>query len=333
MANLQHSFDKAAGRRHLRKNRSARYPISRSPLWRLTSIHKLATLIGVAVEDLKSICTSPTYSRFQEKLKPDAKFGKRPRQIQEPTNATLRIHYRLAKHLDSIERPDFLHSATKRRSHVSNARAHLDSGGAVVAMDIAKFYESTSYNHVKAFFLRDLGCAPDIARFLASVCTADGHLPTGSCISPLLSYFTHRRLFAAIEAMCSARGVTMTLYVDDLTLSGSHATKTMMYEVRSLIKKQGLVTKPEKDALVCPGKAAIITGAVRDGQALRLRNRHHDAVVTLQDRIAVGELNDIVFNKLRGQIASARAVEPVAATRLVARMNRMLSGIGGAVEV
>ncbi|MGE8450146.1 MAG: reverse transcriptase family protein [Pseudomonadales bacterium] len=319
MKKQSHRREKTVGRARLRKNKSARYPIERSPLWRLSSIHKLAALIGVPVEDLEATCTAPTYNRFDDQAKP----GKEPRHIQEPTEATLRIHYRIVRHLDSIQRPDFLHSATKRRSHVTNARAHVGSGGAVVAMDIRKFFESTTYQHVKAFFHKDLGCSHDVARLLATVCTADGHLPTGSCISPLLSYFTHRQLFAEIEKLCSAKGVTMTLYVDDLTLSGMRATKTMLFQVKALVSRQGLRTQPTKDAVVPPGKAAIITGAVRNGDQLRLRNKHHNSIVAIQDSIAVGQ--DSSLNELSGRVAAARAVEPGAATRLETRLDQIVS--------
>jgi Reverse transcriptase (RNA-dependent DNA polymerase) len=322
MKNQQHRLDKAAGRRRLRRNESARYPIEKSPLWGLTSTHKMAALIGVPVDDLHLVCMAPTYNRFDEQPKPGSKPGKELRHIQEPVETTLRIHYRIAKHLDSIQRPDFLHSATKKRSHVTNAQAHVDAGGAVVAMDIRKFFESTTYHHVKAFFLKDLGCSVDIARLLATVCTADGHLPTGSCISPLLSYFTHRQMFAAVEALCAEKKAPMTLYVDDLTLSGPHATKTLLHAVKALINRQGLRTQPSKDAVVRPGKAAIITGAVRDGGQLRLRNQHHNSIVRLQDRFANGD--DVSVDELRGRVAAARSVEPVAAVRLEARLKHIL---------
>ena len=54
MKSQQHRVDKAAGRKRLRKNRSARYPIEKSPLWSLISIHKLAALIDVPVKDIES---------------------------------------------------------------------------------------------------------------------------------------------------------------------------------------------------------------------------------------------------------------------------------------
>jgi hypothetical protein len=317
MKNPSHSREKTLGRARLRKNQSARYPIERSPFWRLSSIHQLATLLDVPVHEIKAICMEPSYNRFDDRPKP----GKEPRHIQEPTSRTLKIHYRMARYLDSIERPEFLHSATKKRSHVTNARAHLSSGGGVVAMDIRKFFESTTYHHVKAFFHRDLGCSHDVARLLATVCTADGHLPTGSCISPLLSYFTHRQMFARIEMLCIEQNVTVTLYVDDLTLSGIHATKSMLYQIKQLIVRHGLRTKATKDAVVRPGKSAIITGVMRTGGQLRLRNRHHEAIVAIQDQVVAGECES--SHQLRGRIAAARAVDPQAACRLEARMKRL----------
>lgn len=115
----------------------------------------------------------------------------------------------------------------------------------------------------------------------------------------------------------------MTLYVDDLTLSGIHATKSMLYQIKAFIVRHGLQTKPTKDAVVRPGKSAIITGAIRDGNQLRLRNKHHDAIVKIQDQIALGQCPSL--DQLRGRVASARAVEPRAAERLEARLKRITS--------
>ena len=221
MKTSSHRRDKAAGRRRIRQNESARYSIDKSPLWNLKSIHRLAKLIGVSVEDLGHTCMSPSFREFDDPPKAGAKSGAAPRHIEEPIEATLRIHYMLLKFFDSISRPDLVHSARRGRSYISNASAHLRSLGAVVVMDIRKFYENTTYEQVKRFFFRDLGCALDVAKHLASVCTVNGHLPTGSCLSPLLSYFVHGRMFAEIEQLCTNRGTVMTLYIDDMTFSSN----------------------------------------------------------------------------------------------------------------
>jgi hypothetical protein len=78
----------------------------------------------------------------------------------------------------------------------------------------------------------------------------------------------------------------------------------------------GPETQPTKDAVIKPAKAAIITGVVREERRLRF------AIVTLQDVIVSGE--DRPHQRLRGQLAAARSVEPAAAIRLSARLARML---------
>lgn len=312
-------LEKRRGRARLRRNKSARYPISSSPLWRLRSLHVLATLLQTDFDLIEPLCLNPTYRRgFESSPKP----GKDARAIQVPTEDTMRLHYRLLKLLDSIERPEFLHSATKKRSHVTNARAHTDFAGALVSVDIRKFFESTTYGHIKRFFHLDLGCSHDVARYLASLCTADGHLPTGSCISSLLSYFVHQKLFNEIASLCHSRQVTMSLYVDDLTFSGLHATKALQYEVGKLVRRAGLRTHPRKNIRVRPGKAAIVTGVVVHDGTLKLRNLHHQKIIQIQNSIADG---DFPHDELAGRMAAARAIDPVAAGKLHARLLKVRS--------
>ncbi len=305
--------EQAAASRRLRANGPSRYPIERSPLWHLRSIHALARLLGVAQADLETVCMHPTYRRFQSTPKP----GGRPRDVAQPTGETLRAHYRIATLLDRVQRPDFLHSATRTRSYVTNAKAHVDTNGAVATLDIENFFESTSFLHVKRFFRDELHCANDVARLLATLCTVDGHLPTGSGLSPLLSYFTHRSVFGAIDRLCRDAQVTMTLYVDDITLSGVHATRSLLHRIEALLVHQGLRVQKAKTACVRPGKAAIITGVVRDDGQLRLRNRHRRAIVEQQDRIRRRQASE--QPGLMGRLAAARAVDPVTAGKLAAR--------------
>ena len=79
-----------------------------------------------------------------------------------------------------------------------------------------------------------------------------------------------------------------------------------------------------KDAVLRPGKPAIITGVVRDSGSIHLRNKHHDAIVAAQDSIAHGSLAAV--DKLAGQMAAARSVDPQAARKLDARYQRLMFG-------
>lgn len=312
MQSKQHSREKAALRRGLRRNKSGRYPLEISPLWKLSSLHRLAELLRVSPDELEEIAKAPSYDRFIDKP-----GTKKERHVQEPLGLTMSVHYRLVKLLDSIKRPEFLHSATKKRSYISNAEAHR-AGHAIVQTDIRKFYENTTYQHVKAFLHKGLGWSHDLARLVARACTADGHLPTGSCISPLLSYFVHRQMFAGIEELCRERAVTLTLYVDDLTLSGPHATKALLYEVKSRIRRCDLET--HKETYVSPGNAGLVTGVALHGGQVHLRNKQHEAIVQIIDSIAAGDSS--LVDGLNGKLAAAQAVEPVAAAKLVQRYKK-----------
>ena len=314
MLSKQHKREKSARRSGLRKNKSGRYPLESSPLWKQKSLHKLADLLGTTPEELKGIASNPEYNEFVDK--PNTP---KERDVQEPLGATMHLHYSLVQLLDRIGRPDFLHSATKKRSYITNAEVHR-AGYAIVQTDIRKFYENTTYAHVKSFFFNDLSWSHDVARLVAKVCTVHGHLPTGSCISPLLSYFVHRRMFNGIEEICLRSGVVMTLYVDDLTLSGVHATSALLHQVKARIQRFDLATHKEKYA--APGNVGIVTGVALDNGQLRLRNKQRKAVVETINSIRAGDTR--LMDSLRGKLAAAHAVEPGAAAGLMGRYYRLV---------
>lgn len=314
MQSTPHTRAKKALKRGLRKNASGRYPLARSPLVAIKSLHVLARLLRLTPEGLRELASNPAYRRFVDKP-----GTPKERPIQEPLGATMRAHYRLTKLLDSIERPPYLHSATRRRSQVTNAEAHLlGPSRALVKTDIQKFYESTSEAHIKRFFLDDLGWARDLAKLMAKICTVDGHLPTGSCLSPILSYFVHRQTFNEVADICAASKVTMTLFVDDLCLSGEKATRALLFKVKGRISAAGL--KTHKDKLVPPGAPGLVTGVVIDAGGTRLRNKHHKTIWDGIEAVERGVLDGI--GTLRGQLGAATRIDRQAADVLQRRLDR-----------
>jgi hypothetical protein len=191
-------------KREIRREQCGRYALESSPLYGLSSIHRLASLLRISVDEFKEVAAHPTYRQTTE----TDEAGK-VRAIQEPLGLTLTLHYRFVRLLDRIKRPAFLHSATRERSHLSNAISHTGMH-AMAATDIAKFYENTKTHHLKAFFHVQLGWAHDLAVMMTAALTFEGHLATGSACSPLLSYFTHFKLFERIEALCTQEQVKMS---------------------------------------------------------------------------------------------------------------------------
>jgi Reverse transcriptase (RNA-dependent DNA polymerase) len=312
MNQLRHKSEKAALKRGFRKNKSARYPLTNSPLLKLTSIHLLARLLRLDVESMRKLSSSTEYNFFTITSKPN-----KPREVQEPLRSTMRTHYRFVKLLDSIQRPDFLQSATRNCSNITNAEKHK-GGEKVVKTDIKSFYQNTTFHHVKSFFHSDLGWPRDIAKMMALICTVNGHLPTGSCLSPLLSYWVHRKMFENIQVLCESKSVTLTLYVDDLILSGKLANKSLLKQVKNLIGQKGLLT--HKDVVIATNYAATVTGVIVDGNQIRVPNEHRLKIINSIDDVANGKVDQLP--RLRSQIAYAGAIEPKTKIQFMKRLQR-----------
>lgn len=179
------------------------------------------------------------------------------REIQQPKAALNAVHKRIALLLGRIEKPGFVYSATKRRSYVENAIQH-QTDERCVKVDVKEFYPNIKFNRVRSFFIDQLGCSGDIAHVLAVLCCVNGGLPTGSAISPVLSYFACAPMFARIAKLSVDRELKFTLYVDDMVFSGDAANWAFSDMVRRVLKNNGFVG--HKVTLYRAGDVKVVTG-------------------------------------------------------------------------
>src|SRR5690606_17568744 len=193
----------------------------------------------------------------------------------EKPNKSLDIYQsRIASLLCRIEPPDFIHSGTKRRSHVTNAKIHLANENTFTT-DIKSFFPSTPIEKVFYFFYGVMKCEPDVADLLAKLCTCNGHIPTGSRISMPMSCWANEKMFRELKNLSIQHNVTMTLYVDDITFTGSNVNKIFVNTVKKIITRHGHVMHPKKSILYPKGSVKVITGVViRNGTALARSEEH-----------------------------------------------------------
>jgi len=284
-----------------------KYSINSSPFFELSNKRKLANLLSIDVSIL-SLGTSKVdleYKTYVDK--------KTNRFIQEPYGHLLTIQRRILKFLSRIETPAYLHSAIKKRSYKTNAEAHL-LGGNVFKVDIVKFYGAVTFQRVHNFFLVDLKCSPDVATILTKLCTVkpnigNAHLPTGSCLSPILSYLVCANLFKTIEAHCKEKECIFTLYVDDITVSGKNATPSLMMEIAKEISKNGFSSHKYKAYQNGP---ALVTGLiVKDGK-LHLPHSRAKAIREAEKTLSLTVTPKIKANflaSLIGRLAEAEYID------------------------
>lgn len=244
------------------------YPLHQCALYALTSPAMLAKRLDIGPTELEDLANRPNnyLVRSQQKTSGGTRL------IEEPKPHLQRIHGRVHQLLSRVDLPRYVHSVRKRHSYITNAREHLGNGE-MVKLDVQKFYTNVRSGAVAAFFENQMRCAPDVAGLLAKLLTYKGHLPTGSKSSPILSYFVHKELFDEIAAQAATRGLTMTLYVDDIVVSGNGAHRGVLAAARYVISKHGL--RSHKLRHFGGKRPKIVTGVIVADDGLRLPNRRH----------------------------------------------------------
>ena len=286
---------------------SKRHPLHQSPFYRLTTRRKLAALFGLSEPALQQVLALPRPYTSR-----DIEVGRngqtKLRHVQEPRGALRPIHERARSLLSRIEPPEFLYCPVKGRSYVSNAACHVGARE-VRTLDVAKYFPSTPRHRVYWFFAAAMRCSPDVAAILAQLLTVDGHLATGSTVSPILSYYAFQDMWLAIAALARAAGCRLTVYMDDVTVSGDRVPEALMWQIRRQIDCRGLQYHKERHY---QGSFAEITGVIiRDGKTVlpnRQRLKAHALRVALM-QTDDEELARTIRQSISGLAGQQRQVE------------------------
>lgn len=288
--------------------RVEKYNIERSPLYNLSNKRKLADLLGVEISKLSSLERSGLTSQYRIFTDKNTR-----RFITEPIGELLLIHKRLLQLFTRIAPPHYVHSAIKKRSYKTNAEKHVAAEN-VLKIDIKKFFPSVKFHYIHGFFLSTLKCSSDIATILAKICTIKTqkygvHLPTGSCISPILSFLSNRRLFDSINTLCESRGCIFTLYVDDMTISGKNASRDLLTMIATKIHQYGYGYHKIQ---TFHGLPAIVTGLIVANGKLCLPHERAKKIRDLTDALecTVGKLRPQLLASLVGRLSEAEQINP-----------------------
>ena len=127
---------------------------------------------------------------------------------------------------------------------------------------------------------------------MATLLTYKGHIPTGSPVSSLLSYFSHRPMFDRLMHHALAHDITMTVLQDDVSFSGFRIDEAFRSKVRKIIKARGLTAKRSKQKFIHGGKAPEVTGIVVTANGLKAPWSRHKAL-----RAAIDDFDAAITEK------------------------------------
>jgi len=279
------------------------HPLNQSALYHLTTRPKLAKCLCISIAELRRVCDECRYSD-REII---TKKGK-TRRIQEPRGVLHQIHQKVARLLSRIEAPSFLYCPVKRRSYVSNAACHLQSKE-IRTLDIQSYFPSTTRRRIYWFFRTIMKCQPDVAAILASLLTVNDHLATGSPVSPILSFYAFYDMWHDLAQVTAAAGFSITVYMDDVTVSGIAVPERFMWEIRRRIYKAGL--HYHKERRFVNGRAEV-TGVILRGGKTLLPNRQHKKAHELRQHLRPTlepETKLRMERRLAGLLSQRRQVE------------------------
>lgn len=255
-----------------------RHPLNQSPFYKLRSKRKLADLLRISQAELRRLCVTAdnVYREFSIKKKDGSLRG-----VEDPARQLKLVQARIARQLSKIRPPDYLFCPVKGRSYVTNAAQHR--GKRVVrCLDVRKYFPNTPSRRVFWFFRTVMQCELDVAASLASLACYRGHLPTGSPLSPIMAFFAHYDVWQEVAAICGEHGYTLTVYIDDVTISAPKIDPAAMWAVKRAIHASGLRYHKEKCFY---GRPAEITGVIVNGDALAAPNRQLKKISGLRTTI------------------------------------------------
>lgn len=259
------------------------HALDQSILYKLQARAKLAKLLGLTGAELRHLSkwSNTLYSEWDEPKKDGAGF----RHIENPARLLKQAQGRLAKVLGRITPPSFLFCPVKKRCYVSNAAQHR--GNRVVkSLDIQKYFPNTKAQRVFWFFNSVMKCDRAIAGTLTSLACYKNHLPTGSPLSPIMAFYAHIDMWDKIGAICTREGITLTVYIDDVTVSGMKVPESVMWEIRRAIHGTGHRYHKEK---VFVDRPAEVTGVFVAGTELIAPHKQFKKVRNTQAIVRSGK--------------------------------------------
>lgn len=282
------------------------YGLRDSPFFRLRSKAKLARLLMVSSEKLKRLSNFEFgYISFK---KPKKKGGSRD--INAPVQPLKSVQTRIGVLLGRVAPPEYLFAPVKGRSYVDNAVRHIGAQS-VRLLDIEDFFPHCTINKVIWFFRSRMECSPDVAVILARIATHNGVLPQGSPCSPILAYFAYIEMLEEIDASVTRAGCKLSVYADDLTISGDTIPEGMIWELKQSLRRHGHQYAADKER-ARNGRPAEITGVILTRQGVTAPNRQRQKLHAINDELQNAKSADCIKrieSQLRGRLAQLRQIQ------------------------
>lgn len=237
--------------------------------------------------------------------------------------------------LNWIDVPDYIHAFERNKSIPVMAGKHVNKA-VVISMDIKDFFHSIKQHRLLSLF-QSLGIGAMPARTLSELCTFKAFVPQGALTSPKISNIIAARTFAPqIKAYCDGKGLTLTIYADDITVSSTDPNLNygeVISIITNIVSENGFRVNTRKTKVMKRHHRQYVCGVVVNEKTnlirrerLRLRAIVHNITVNGPEHEAMknNETVDRFINVLRGKINWFKQLNKNKADKLSAELTAAL---------
>jgi len=286
----------------------------------LLSIRYVARLLGYSPEGLLELADRAPhmYAPFDKRVVRNGKT--KLRHIDNPTGELKFVQHRIKERLlDTAPLPSFILGGVRGKTIRANARIHV-AQPVVVTLDIASYFPSVSHHRVFRVWRQVFGASEAVACALTKLTTFSGYLPQGSPASTPLANLVMLPLAQELSAFCASEGLRLSVWVDDITVSGA-AARQALPEILRRIHAYGLKVSSRKVKVMSAQTRQFVTGTVVNrkvsaGQArmrsvraslARWKHRGRDPSEVARLRGAIGFIGSVCKGQgssLKGKLAA-----------------------------
>lgn len=245
------------------------------------------------------------------------------RHIDNPTGELKELQNKIQrKILATVPIPRQMYGSVRGRSILGNALQHVHQP-VVVTMDLKDCFPSIDDLMVFKVF-KALGCSVGISSLFTKMTTFQRRLPQGPPTSPTLANLALRPLYEELQALAREASVTITFYLDDITISGEEVTGEFQNRLVTAISRHGFRVGRNKTHIMRRGTRQTTTGV--------LVSCHASAIPTLRQHIRneiyeLGNLREVPEDRLKkvwGQIQFVDSLDRGQGEALTAMADRYL---------
>jgi len=228
---------------------------------------------------------APCSYRVHQEIKKSGGF----RNIEAPNGDLKKVQRKLLKHVLNKIRIDPVFYGVKGTCMVDAIRMHCQKP-LVISMDVQNFFPSVTREEIRHALLTR-GMTKEVVKVITRLTTYQNRLPQGAPTSPILAALALQpKVREILNMLAPYEGMNISVYVDDITISGPEGLKRFINPITKVIKNSPFSVHPGKTKKMYPQDPPVVLGVEIHGPQLTTTPEFDAKLLDARDRFGSNSL-------------------------------------------